>query len=146
MAISHLPDTPDIATLTVAELPEITFNDKQDVARQIADHLIKILKEKGCGCPTSLRIPSSLMLGQFYKQSILDVLDGLFELKQQHYEYVMNGLDAEIILHDPLCRTKSGKSVPARHWPLPEMVLSHWDAIQHQSRNPLADILPRKAV
>jgi hypothetical protein len=28
----------------------------------------------------------------------------LFELKKQHYDYRMDGLDGEILLWEPLCR------------------------------------------
>lgn len=106
MSISYLPDHHEMTAITTVQLPPMHFSDKRSVALQIAAHLRKALHKYGQGCPTSLRIPSAMELAGFYHHSILDVLDGLFELKNQHYAYTMNGLDAEIILQGPFCHPK----------------------------------------
>lgn len=145
MSISQLPSKHDILTINISDFPPFVFSEKSDIALQIAAHLRRVLRNHGRGCPASLRIPSAITLSGFYQRSILDVLDGLIELKNQHYEYVMNGLDSEIILHDPLCRSKNNKSTLT--WStLSEELLNPWNAIKQHTRNPLTDILPRKAV
>jgi len=107
MAISNLPNQQVLPAISTEELPNWEFNNKKEISEQIATHLKLAFKLYAQGCPASLRIPSAMELSVFYRYSILDVLDALFELKNQHYEYVMYGLDAEIILHDPLCRIKN---------------------------------------
>lgn len=126
MAVSHLPDKPNLPGIAYTEMPAFNANKKTEMAVQIANHLKTMLKVSGTGCPASLRVPSALELSGFYHCSILEVLDGLFELKKQHYEYVMNGLDAEIILHDPLCRKKPDKRLRL----VPHGFLQAWNSIQ----------------
>jgi hypothetical protein len=145
MAISRLPDNHEIAHVDTSMLAPCKFSEKSDIALQIAAHLRRTLEAYGNGNPPSLRLPSAMVLAGFYRRSILDVLDGLFELKHQHYEYVMNGLDGEIILHDPLARRKTARKGPG--WSaLSEEFLRPWNTVMAYTRNPLTDITPRKAV
>lgn len=93
--------------------PAWKLNEKANVSLQIAAHLKKTLDMFGTGSPIVLKLPSAMELSYFYHRSILDVLDGLFALKAQHYDYIMNGLDDVIILEDPLARKKSNQIFPA---------------------------------
>lgn len=104
MAVFHLPDKKEAFRVERHEFPPFKPDDKTPVAEQIAEHLMQMLAIYGHGNPPSLRIPSALELSGFYRRDILDVLDGLFILKEHHYEYAMNGLDADIVLLDPWCR------------------------------------------
>lgn len=114
MALSKLPDqTRAIAALDLSGLLRIRLKDDQPSAMQIADHLAAQLAAHGTGEPPSLRIPSPMALAGFYRRSVLDVLDGLYELKQRRYDYVSGGLDQEVILHDPVNR----RAHPHTCWP-----------------------------
>lgn len=145
MAVSHLPDDPEIQSLDVAELLPCKLKDDLDSARQIAHHLEQLLDGLGAGKPPSIRIPSALVLSGFYHRSILDVLDGLHELKKHCYEYVMKGLDADIILHDPMCRRGRKARQESAGWaPGGADVTSPWDPVRRKPHNPLAEIFPRK--
>lgn len=114
MAISRLPDQPDIATVVMGALKPWRLKENVPAAPQIADHLIGLLESCGSGEPPSLRLPSPMALAAFYRRGILDVLDGLYEMKQRRYEYVTGGLDHEVIVHDPLSR----KAHPHVVWPM----------------------------
>lgn len=145
MAVSRLPDKLDIPSLDLAELPRWKFNDREDVSQQIATHLRKALEELGAGNPPSLRTPSVMHLADFCNRSILDVLDALYALKLQHYEYVMNGLDADVILHDPLARKRGSRRTPG--WSgLADAASNPWNALHQVGRKPLSEIFPRKVV
>ena len=144
MAVPYIPDHPEITYLDIYTLPPCKFSEKADSALEIATHLRRVLETYGNGEPLSLRLPSTMALSGFYHRSILDVLDGLFELKRQHYDYMMNGLDAESILHDPLARKKGGKR-PGRNTASEEF-FKPWDAVMAYTRNSLDKKPPRKAV
>ncbi len=114
MALSRLPDQPDIAYVTLGALNPCRLKEDLPCAVQIAEHLIGLLETYGVGEPPSLKIPSPMALAGFYRRGVLDVLDALYEMKLRRYEYVTGGLDHEVILHDPLNR----KAHPHVSWPM----------------------------
>jgi hypothetical protein len=88
-----------------------------DIATQIANHLKSMLQ-----CPTHqnaclAQLPSVMELAGFYRCSPLDVLDGLYSLKNQRYEYVMNGLDSDVLLYGSILAYKPTKVLPAWLYP-----------------------------
>ena len=111
MAVYKLPEKQEIPFLDFAEVHACLLNDKQASARQIADHLEEMIKTCGYGEARSLRIPSPVNLAAFYNRSVLDILDGLYELKLRHYVYITAGLDEEVILHDPMNRHAGGHTI-----------------------------------
>lgn len=131
-----LSTTTKTTTLTLSKFPPFKRNRKQDIACQIAQHLALLLKND---CPHStveLRIPATTALSQFYNCTVLDVLDGLYAFKQKNHEYVMSGLDSEIILcaqpHFQKTRTQSP-------W------LTPWDMTHRIAENPFINLFPGKA-
>lgn len=104
MALSRPQSSEEHTSLDLNALPACKLNIKADVPLQIAAHLRKTMDMYGTGSPVVLRVPSAMELSFFYHRSILDVLDGLFALKAQHYEYMLKGLDDVITLENPLAR------------------------------------------
>jgi len=82
------------------------LNEGFDSVQQISAHLRQQLERYGAGNIPTIELPSAMELSYFYERNVLDVLDALFELKKQQYEYSMNGLDAEILLWDPINRRR----------------------------------------
>jgi hypothetical protein len=72
--------------------------------KKIARWLKKNYQEQITDQAHPLLMPSMMELAGLHHWNILDVLEALFELKRQHYDYKMDGLDGEILLWDPLCR------------------------------------------
>jgi hypothetical protein len=143
MAISRLPDNQDITGIKLQALPPFKFSQKSEVALQIASHMRRTLELFGTGNPPSLKIPSAMDLAFFYRCSVLDVLDGLFALKTQRYDYSMNGLDSEIILKDPISRRKQTASLRTI-WSsrLTDEALKPWNTIKYYAAFPLSVMIP----
>lgn len=137
MAVSHLHEPHELTQIDIKALLPYQFNGKVELAPQIATHLQRTLEH----CPNdhypSVQLPSTMVLADFYQCSILDVLDGLFELKRHHYEYMLNGLDGEILLHDPMARKKNCKGMAAWRALAEEQLLHPWSIIKRNTHNPL---------
>jgi hypothetical protein len=115
MVVKHLPEHQEIVSVDIASFLPCKFNDKYETSRQIAAHLRHMLETFGSGEQLSLKTPSAMTLSGFYNRSILDVLDALFALKKQHYEYIIQGLDGEIILYAPVVKKKLLKDFSRVH-------------------------------
>jgi hypothetical protein len=62
------------------------------------------------------------------------VLDGLYSLKTQRYEYIMNGLDSDILLYGSVIACKPTKVLPAWMYP--------WEREHKLKENPLITLFP----
>lgn len=89
----------DWQTTQSEEMKHHTSNIKK-IARWIKKNYQERIKDQG----HPLNMPSVMELAGLHHWSILDVLEALFELKRQHYDYKIDGLDGDIMLWDPLCR------------------------------------------
>jgi hypothetical protein len=115
MAIYKLPDAEEKTSIPTYELPICGLHENHDTVLQIALHLRNVLALNGTGCPLKIQLPPALELSGFYRKTVMEVLDALFELKREGYDYHMYGLDGEITLIDPLSR-KSGSTAPQTQW------------------------------
>jgi len=108
----------DIPFIGLGALPPFKRKLKQEIACQIALHLAFLLEKNQAKSLTTLKIPSAIALSDFYQCTVLDVLDGLYAFKQKSNEYTMNGLDAEIILHNQthILRTHQDKVLWRGRW------------------------------
>jgi hypothetical protein len=75
-------------------------------------------------------------LAEFYHCSALDVLDGLYNLKNQRYEYAMNGLDSDVILYGPLVGLKPTKALPVWLYP--------WERTHKVTENPIITLFQKR--
>jgi len=143
MAVSNLPDNTEIMALSITEIPPCKLRSDLNTAQQVACHLRRVLEIYGEGMPPSLKIPSTIELARFFNRSILEILDGLFEMKKQHFEYVMLGLDGEIILHDPLGLTRRRGGRVGGGWKPMAFDSGRFDA-RKKTYDPRADIFSLK--
>lgn len=120
----------------VRELPPFQAKEEQAISLQIAKHLKLTLNKLGKGANISLKLPSAIDLADFYHCTPLDVLDGLFNLKNQLYEYSMPGLDGEITLSGPVANCNMGRHIPAWMYP--------WDQTHKLAENPLINLLKER--
>lgn len=128
MAARFQPTPQDMPRTQIEALPAFKLKDCMNIASQIASHLKRILQHQASDM-ACLNLPSAMELAEFYHCSALDVLDGLYHLKNQSYEYAMNGLDSEIILYGPIAGHKPVK-------PLPEW-LYPWERAHKVTENPI---------
>lgn len=104
----HTPEQmEETINLTIDDLPKMRFKSSKSASSQIGEHLKKAIAKKLNQNSAYIRIPSIWILSLFYQQSIVDVLDGIHELRKCHYYCEVQGLDCEIILHQP-CRPLHG--------------------------------------
>lgn len=134
MSVYYLPDEYPANIIELDNFPVYRFKANQEVALQIAEHLKLLLESYGAGKPTSVCVPSTVILSDFYQSTVLDVLDALFKLQEQHYDYMMHGLDAEIVLYDKLNGKRGNKNRFERFNP--------WTSMQYKGHNCLADLIP----
>lgn len=120
----------------VRELPPFQAKADQAISTQIAKHLKQTLNNLEKGVNVSLKLPSAIVLADFYHCTPLDVLDGLFTLKNQLYEYAMPGLDGELTLSGPVANCHMGRHIPAWMYP--------WDQTHKLAENPLINLLKER--
>lgn len=99
-----------LKTLMLVDLPHFSFRGvTASNASQIACYLrMLVAKHQLSESPdrlVHLRIPSVLDLAGLFRCSELDILDALYELKEESYQYSLMGLDGLITLLDPHMRT-----------------------------------------
>jgi hypothetical protein len=114
-----------ITHLEMNDLYPAHLNEDFDSIQQISAHLRQQLERCGTGNPPTIGLPSAMELSYFYERNVLDVLDALFELKKQQYEYSINGLDAEILLWDPTSRRRRAVHNPWHTLIIPVNALTH---------------------
>lgn len=93
--------TPAIISVDKESFLPCQVNDKIECSLQIAEYLKKILALYVTAKPHEVHLPSVMFLAGFFHRPLIDVLEGLWELKKQHYDYVMTGLDTDIVLYEP---------------------------------------------
>lgn len=137
MAACFVCNPQDTLIINVSQLPRFKKNERQEISKQVALHLRRLIQQVGNGRLVSIKIPSAMELAEFYHCTPLDVLDGLYTFKTQEYDYAMQGLDAEIILCGPLVGIKPDNIRP--EWMFP------WECTHKLAENPLTQVLPNKA-
>jgi hypothetical protein len=122
---ANVPVTPmvDLSTLpvvsqstgdeTLYELPLTRLDGAHSAACQIAAHLKHAMAAYCAMQSNQMILPSALELAAFYQQPLIDVMEGLSELKRHGYAYQLHGLDQSIVVQDPLGRKQAPKP-PAR--------------------------------
>jgi len=105
MSVSQLTNVQKPACLDIEQVPAVTFHSFNS-SHQIAMHMKTMLEQYGTGSPSSLKLPSVFDLSAFYDRKLSVVLEGLFELRSEQYDYIMHSMDEEFILFDPLERKK----------------------------------------
>jgi hypothetical protein len=98
-----------IICIDVQEEPSESANQHRHNTQRIMQWFRKKYRDEVKDQAHPLLLPSVMELAGQYHWNILDVLEALFELKKQHYDYRMDGLDGEILLWDPLCRNADDK-------------------------------------
>ena len=120
----------------ISQLPPFQAKPEMAMSLQIARHLKQTLKKLGKEANITLKLPSAILLADFYHCTPLDVLDALFTLKNQLYEYTMPGLDGEITLYGPVDCCGAGKQIPAWLYP--------WEQTHKLAENPLINLLKER--
>jgi len=128
------PQEPVVADLS--SFPAFKRNHQKEIAPQIAHHLTLLMQQNGTETRLSIRIPAAMILCDFYNCTPLDVLDGLYAFRQKNYEYVMNGMDSEITLHN---QPHIVKTRPSSFWNGP------WNLTHKIAESPFISIFPGKA-
>jgi len=126
----------EITLTDVGQLPPFQAKPELAVSLQIARHLKQALKKFGKEANVTLKIPSAILLADFYHCTPLDVLDALFNLKNQLYEYTMPGLDGEITLYGPVNGCNINRQIPAWLYP--------WEQTHKLAENPLINLLKER--
>ena len=138
MNASFLQHPPDIILIRMEQFPPFKKHPDQDIASQIAKHLTLVLRTFKKEASPVFEVPSAITLASFYQCTILDVLDGLYALrKNQAYEYIMNGLDAEIHLVGTTLIQKSVKRLPKWLYP--------WESTHKLAEAPLPQLFHDEA-
>jgi len=91
----------EVLELTIEDMPELKFSDQKAIHSQIEAHLKTIINKHIYKGHEFIRIPSVWILSLFYQQSILDVLDAVYDLKREHYLCELTGLDSPMLVHKP---------------------------------------------
>jgi len=135
--LSKTLESSDALLVDLDTLPPFKRKRKQEIACQIAQHLAILLENSQTKALTTVRIPSAMALSEFYQCTVLDVLDGLYAFKQKSNEYTMNGLEAEIMLHNRPHILKTHPNQPL--WNSP------WGTSHKIAENPLFNLFQGKA-
>lgn len=88
------------------QLPPFKGNPHQSRVVQFSAYFKKLMTDNGS---STLMLPSVLQLAQFFNCCELDILDTLYELKQQGYQYDMPDFNGLITLRDTLGHSPSAK-------------------------------------
>jgi len=136
MAACFVCNAQDTRLIEIPQFPHFKKSEKYEIAKQIARHLKRLVKQTGNGQPTAIKVPSAMELSTFYHCTPLDVLDGLYAFRSQEYDYAMQGLDSQIILYGPRVGMKPDKVLP--EWLYP------WECTHKLTENPLSQALPNK--
>ena len=82
MAACFVCNAQDTRLIEIPQFPHFKKNEKYEIAKQIARHLKRLVKQTGNGQPTAIKVPSAMELSTFYHCTPLDVLADNLELAQ----------------------------------------------------------------
>ena len=103
MSVTQLVNPQNLSCLDIEQVPIETFQNFNS-PHHIAMHMKSMLEQYGSSSPKSLKLPSIFDLSAFYNRKLSVILEALFELQTEQYDYIMHSMDEEFILFDPLDR------------------------------------------